>query len=84
MIACAHVCRVPLHKVFADGRVPPTRYKVLGPSGQPQGELSVALEFTPMVMRAFISFFVIVLAMCFDNYSFPVRISDFNMHDACR
>jgi hypothetical protein len=41
--------RVPLHKAFSAGWVPATRYKVLGPKGQPQGELSVALKFTPKV-----------------------------------
>lgn len=37
---------VPLHKAFSTGQVPPTRYKVLGPKGQPQGEISVELKFT--------------------------------------
>ncbi|KAI5076321.1 hypothetical protein GOP47_0008386 [Adiantum capillus-veneris] len=39
---------VPLHKVFSGGEVPSTKYKVLGPKGQPQGELSVALRFSSM------------------------------------
>ncbi|KAH7425454.1 hypothetical protein KP509_11G054800 [Ceratopteris richardii] len=38
---------VPLNKVFTEGHVPPTRYKVTGPLGQPQGEVSLALKFTP-------------------------------------
>ncbi|KAH7446716.1 hypothetical protein KP509_01G070400 [Ceratopteris richardii] len=39
---------VPLHLVFTDGEVPPTKYKVLGPKGQPQGEVSIALKFSSM------------------------------------
>jgi hypothetical protein len=38
--------RVPLDKVFAEGNVPPSKYKVLGPKGQPQGEIAVALSFS--------------------------------------
>lgn len=40
---------IPLHKVFSEGEIPPTKYKVVGPKGQPQGEISVALKFTPKV-----------------------------------
>ncbi|MCO5597581.1 hypothetical protein L7F22_051660 [Adiantum nelumboides] len=39
---------VPLHKVFSGGEVPSMKYKVLGPKGQPQGEVSVALRFSSM------------------------------------
>ncbi|MCO5593753.1 hypothetical protein L7F22_047770 [Adiantum nelumboides] len=38
---------IPLHKAFAEGFVPPTEYKVLGRMGQPQGEVTVGLKFTP-------------------------------------
>lgn len=38
---------VPLTKAFTDGHLPPMRYKVLGAKGQPQGEVSLALKFTP-------------------------------------
>ncbi|MCO5597870.1 hypothetical protein L7F22_051955 [Adiantum nelumboides] len=38
---------VPLSKVFTQGHIPPTRYKVMGSKGQPQGEVSLALKFTP-------------------------------------
>eukprot|EP00250_Pteridium_aquilinum_P015054 c22349_g1_i1 orf=271-1032(+) len=38
---------VPLHKAFAEGYVPPTAYKVLGKQGQPQGEVTVGLKYTP-------------------------------------
>lgn len=38
---------LPLHKVFSRGHVPPTKYKVLGSKGQPQGEVSVGLKFSP-------------------------------------
>ena len=38
--------RIPLDKVFSDGHVPPLKYKVLGPKGQPQGEIAVALSFS--------------------------------------
>ncbi|MCO5602284.1 hypothetical protein L7F22_056413 [Adiantum nelumboides] len=37
---------IPLHKVFVSSHVPPTKYKVLGAKGQPQGEVSVALKFS--------------------------------------
>ena len=43
--------RVPLHKVFSEGSVPPLKYKVLGPKGQPQGEIAVALTFSPTVCQ---------------------------------
>ncbi|KAH7292303.1 hypothetical protein KP509_29G061200 [Ceratopteris richardii] len=39
---------VPLNRVFTSGHEPPSKFKVLGPKGQPQGELSVALKFSPM------------------------------------
>ncbi|KAI5055630.1 hypothetical protein GOP47_0029151 [Adiantum capillus-veneris] len=38
---------IPLHKVFLSGHIPPSKYKVLGSKGQPQGEVSVALKFSP-------------------------------------
>ncbi|KAH7439325.1 hypothetical protein KP509_04G056100 [Ceratopteris richardii] len=40
---------VPLHKVFAEGYVPPMDYKVLGKQGQPQGEVTVGLKYVPKI-----------------------------------
>ena len=45
-IVAGYLLRIPLDKVFSDGHVPPLKYKVLGPKGQPQGEIAVALSFS--------------------------------------
>lgn len=65
------VSSVPLHKAFAEGYAPPTQYKVLGSQGQPQGEVTVGLKFTPkvkyLVLESFLSSFhshVLILEYC--------------------
>lgn len=39
--------KIPLQTVFVGGCVPPTNYKVLGSSGEVQGEIQVGLKFIP-------------------------------------